>query len=435
MVNSILKRLFKNSSVLFGGGIIAGLMGLASISLAARTLGVEMLGVFALIQAYIVIIDRLANFQCWQTIIKFGADFLKQNKKEELKSLVKFCTILDAATAIAGCILAAVIVYFFGQWRQWHQQTIYATMLYSLWILFNLKGTPIGLLRLFNKFRFIAVANVIAASLKLILSICAYIVSGSLITFVGIWVISSLVESVLLFWVGWQQVSKNTGGSFFKAKLSIAAENKNLWKFTLYTNLNQSVRLASREMDTLIVGAVLGTAATGIYKIARQFAGIVAQLIEPVYQAIYPELAHLAAEKRFSDFKHVAAKMSAITGSVSLSVWLVFVVFGKWILNMAAGKEYIQAWGTTIIFMFALVIWGFTFCLTAGLLAMGRAEKHLLVQIVSLAVFLPTLYLLLVNIGVIGAGIAQIIFFTVYSLLMLFFFTKSLSKELHENDC
>ena len=264
--------MFKNASVLFSGTTVAGLMGLISLSLAARTLGAEKLGVFALIQSYIIIIDRLMNFQCWQAVIKFGADFLKQDRKEDFKSLVKFCTILDAATAAIGTFIAIAIIYILGRWKGWQQQTIYAAIAYSFWILFNLKGTATGLLRLFNKFRLISTAMITAAFLKLILALFAYMFSGSLLTFVIIWVVAGIAESAFLLLAGWRQVYKKTGDNFLKAKLSTIAKDKNIWKFVLSTNLNQSVRLASRELDVLITGAILGAAATGIYKIARQFA-------------------------------------------------------------------------------------------------------------------------------------------------------------------
>jgi O-antigen/teichoic acid export membrane protein len=185
--------------------------------------------------------------------------------------------------------------------------------------------------------------------------------------------------------------------------------------------------LASREFDVLITGAILGAAATGLYKIARQFAWVLVHLIEPISQVIYPELARLAAKKRFSDMKHAITRTAAITGGVSVLVWLGSVLFGKWILGIAAGAEYRQAWGVMIIFMFALVIWGFAFCLPAGLLAIGRAGKILLVEIISFAVFLPALYLLLTTIGLVGAAAAQVIYFAVYSLLMLLFFIKYIS--------
>jgi O-antigen/teichoic acid export membrane protein len=427
--DAILKRMFKNASVLFSGNAIAGLMGLVSLSLAARALGTEMLGVFALIQSYVIIIDRLMNFQCWQAVIKFGADFLKQDRKEDFKSLAKLCTILDAATAAIGTLIAIVVVYTLGRWKGWQHQTIYAAVAYSFWILFNLKGTATGLLRLFNKFKLISVAMMTAAFLKLILTVFAYMFSGGLRTFVIISVVAGIVESAFLLLAGWRQVYKKTGDNFLKAKLSITAKDKTIWKFALSTNLNQSVRLASRELDVLIIGAILGTMATGLYKIAKQFAEILVILIEPAYQAIYPELAHLAAEKRFSDMKRVAARTALVTGSASLLVWFVFVVFGKWILSLAVGAEYIQAWSVMIVFMFAFVIWGFSFCLLAGLLAMGRAGRCLLGQVIALAAFLPVLYLLLAKTGLIGAGMAQVVYFAVYSMLMLVFFVKSIAKE------
>ena len=425
--DTILKRMFKNASVLFSGQSVAGLMGLISLSLAARALGTEKLGVFAIIQSYILIIDRLMNFQCWQAIIKFGADFLKQDKKEDFKSLVKFCTILDAATAAIGTFTAIVIIYILGRWKGWEQDTIYATIAFSFWILFNLRSTATGLLRLFNKFKLISATMVTAAFLKLILAVFAYIFSGNLLVFVVIWVIAGIAESAFLLFAGWRQVYRETGDNFLKAKLSIVAKDKNIWKFVLSTNLNQSVRLASREFDVLITGAILGAAATGLYKIARQFAWVLVHLIEPISQVIYPELARLAAKKRFSDMKHAITRTAAITGGVSVLVWLGSILFGKWILGIAAGAEYRQAWGVMIIFMFALVIWGFAFCLPAGLLAIGRAGKILLVEIISFAVFLPALYLLLTTIGLVGAAAAQVIYFAVYSLLMLLFFIKYIS--------
>ncbi len=425
----ILKRMFKNASVLFSGNAIAGLMGLVSLSLAARTLGAEKLGIFALIQAYVIVIDRLVNFQCWQAVIKFGADFLKQNKKENFKALAKFCLVLDAATAATGTFMAIVIIYILGRWKGWEQQTVYAAIVYSFWILFNLGGTATGLLRLFNKFKLISAAMVTVAFLKMVFAAIAYMLSGSLLMFVIIWVIAGVVESMFLLFAGWRQVYRETGDNFLKAQLSLVAKDKNIWKFVLSTNLNLSVRQASKEFDVLITAAILGPALTGIYKIARQFAWILATLIEPIYQTVYPELAHLAAEKRFSDMKHVIKKTAVITGSISVLIWLGLIVFGKWILSIVAGVEYGQAWSVMIVFMFAFVIWGFTFCLPAGLLSIGKAREVLLVQIIAFIVFLLALYLLLTNVGLVGAAIAQVIYFIVYSLLMLLFFVKYISKR------
>lgn len=414
--------------MLLGGTTAAGLLTLISLSLTARALGPALLGVFALIQAYAIIIDRLLNFQCWQAVIKFGSDFLKQKRTEEFKSLIKFCTILDAATAFCGAVIAAASVYFFGSFKGWQQQTINAAIVYSVWILFNLEGTAGGLLRLFDKFKLVSEINIAGAILKLILAVFGYAFSRKLMTFVIIWAASDIAETALLLMVAWYLAYKKAG-NFFKAKTLAIAKDKTIWKFVLSTNLNQSVKLASRELDILIIGAVLGTAATGIYKIARQFAAIPAKLIEPMYQAVYTELAALAAEKRFADIKHIILKTTAIGAIAAFLIWLFFLIFGDSILNFAAGAEFTKAGGVMIVYMFAFVIWGFSFCLPAGLLAFGRAAICLLILIIMQIVFLPALYLLLKNVGLIGAGYAQIISYLVYASLMLVFFEIAIKKE------
>jgi O-antigen/teichoic acid export membrane protein len=55
---------------------------------------------------------------------------------------------------------------------------------------------------------------------------------------------------------------------------------------------------------------------------------------------------------------------------------------------------------------------------------MGKAGKNLLAQSISFVIFLPILYLLLIGIGIAGAAVAQVIYFAVYSLLVLLFFIK-----------
>jgi O-antigen/teichoic acid export membrane protein len=294
------------------------------------------------------------------------------------------------------------------------------------------------MLRLFDKFRLISAITAGAAFLKMILAATIYILSARLIlpksagllAFVIIWVIAGFAESAALLISGWREVYKKTGDNFLKAKLSPIAKDKNIWKFVLSNNLNLSIRQVSREFDVLITGAILGPALTGIYKIARQFAWVIVYLIEPASHVIYPELAHLAAEKRFSDMRHIAAKMAAVIGGISALLWLGSIFFGRRILSIAAGEEFAAAYVPMIIFMFAIVIWGFAFCLHTGLLAVGRAGKVLLVQTAAFAAFLPALYLLLVNSKVAGAAVAQIIYFVVYSLLMLLFFNKYIPTDL-----
>ncbi|MCD4831496.1 MAG: oligosaccharide flippase family protein [Anaerohalosphaeraceae bacterium] len=429
--DSVLKRIFQNSGKLLTATVLAGLGGLASLALTGRALGAEKLGVLALIQAYIFLIDRLLNFQSWQAVIKYGAQANRENDKNNFKSLIKFTLALDFSTAIAGTIAAAGLVYLVAMFRDWPSEVVYITIIYSVTILFNVRGTPTGILRLFNKFGLIGLATVAGSVFKLFFVVIAFFVTDKLWVFAAIWMGSHIFESLLVFVSGWRQLARQGYSRILKTDTrGITKRHSGIWKFVLSTNLEQSIQLASVEADVLVVGAILGTATTGIYKIARQFAWILASFIGPISQAVYPELAHLAAGKHFSDLKRIMAKTSLIVGTMSLAIWVAFVFFGKWFLAITAGAEYIQAYSVMIILMFTFVIRGFASCLQLGLLALGRAGKVLQVQIISFVIFLPILYILLVSIGLVGAAISQIIYFVVYSLLMLLFFSNKFQAAL-----
>ena len=80
--NELLKRLFKNSSILFSGNLWVSILGLASFALTAKALGTEQFGLLVLVTTYVLLIDKLVNFQAWRALIKFGSDPSKYTKKQ-----------------------------------------------------------------------------------------------------------------------------------------------------------------------------------------------------------------------------------------------------------------------------------------------------------------------------------------------------------------
>ncbi len=93
--NELLRRLFKNAGILFSGNVVAGILGIASLAITARALGVDVFGILVIITTYVAIVDRLINFQSWQAIIKYGSDAISQGRDHDFKSLIKFGFILD----------------------------------------------------------------------------------------------------------------------------------------------------------------------------------------------------------------------------------------------------------------------------------------------------------------------------------------------------
>ena len=92
--DDLLRRLLRNTSYLLTGTAGASFLALVALALTARSLGPELLGVLAMIQAYAGMVDR-ARIETWPALIKYGAEALEEERYDDFKSLIKFGFLVD----------------------------------------------------------------------------------------------------------------------------------------------------------------------------------------------------------------------------------------------------------------------------------------------------------------------------------------------------
>ena len=419
--DQLFRRSMKNAGLLFTGNVLASLLGLVAVALTARGLGVELFGTLALIRAYVTIVDRLVNFQSWQAMIRYGAEALERRHDEEFKRLIKFGTLLDAATAVAGAAIGASAVYWIGQWRGWNPEVIHLASLYSLSILFNLSGTPKAILRLFDRFTLFAWQQVAASVFKLVGVVFALMSRSSLGGFLVIWMLTDILGYLLLLALGWREL-KRRGFSGILTRTSlqgVTRQHPGLWGFVWLTNLDGSARMALKELDTLIVGGLLGVASAGLYQVAKQCAKIIDQVSDPLYEAMYPELAKLWARKDTHQMRRVMVRSGLVIGSIAVLIWLGFLIAGGWFLRVVFGAAFVSAHAVLVWYLLAMTIDAFLFPLPSALLAMGRAGSALRINLVSALAFFPALVVLARTFGLPGTGMAFVLQYLIWALGML----------------
>ena len=421
MRDVLLQRLVKNATILFGGNLIVSFLGLVSLSLTARTLGAEGFGILVMITTYVLIVDRLVNFQSWQAIIKYGSDALEQKHSDDFKALIRFGFLLDAVTAILGAVSAALAAWFVGRWRGWNSQYVLMASLYSITILFHIAGTPIAILRLFDKFKSISVQNAVGAGIKVVGIAIAFWLEAGIWGFMAVWAVVDIAGKIILIALSLREMKRQGLGGFWRggAGRGIASRFKGVWGFVWTTNINSSIRMASREADVMIIGAALGPAMVGLFKIAKQFSGIVLQLIDPLYQAVFPELAKLYARREIRLFIRFGVRSSILAGIFAVGVWVVFLFFGEWIIEMTAGSAFQEANRVLLWYMAAIVIGAAGFPLQPAMLSMGRPYITFWVHIGSTLIYFGALFLLLGRFGIVGAGMAYVAYYFVWVFVML----------------
>jgi O-antigen/teichoic acid export membrane protein len=424
------RLLFKNAGTLLSGNMIAWILGLITFAITARILGPTQFGIFVLITTYVTIVDKILNFQSWQALIKYGAEVLEKKNNDSFKSIVKFCTLLDVATAVLGTIVSIMAASWVGQWLSWESETVLMAAIYSFVILFNISGTPTGLLRLFNRFRLFAVQNIVTATIKFVGILIIYFTGANLWFVLILWMITTILGQLLLFGLGWRELHKRGFERTSMAPIrDISTQHPGIWEFVLTTNLNSSIRLGSRELDTMLVGGFVGVEGAGLYKIAKQIAAIPAMLSDPLYQAIYPDLSRLWARGEIKTFKQLLLRSGLVAGGGATVVWLGVVLLGSFFIQIVFGAEFVPAQPVLVWYMLAMVIAIYGFPLQPAMLSMGQPKTTFWVHLFSTIAYFLLLVIFIEWIGLVGAGIAYVCYYLLWTGLMISFECKYLREK------
>lgn len=414
--NRLFNNLLNNAGKLLGGETVFSILAFISVAITARALGPELFGILVLIRAYTAVIDSIVNFQSWQALIKYGAEALEKDQKNRFKCLLKFGSFIDIGSAIAGTIISISGAYLIGYWQGWEANTILMISVYSGVILFNWIGTPIAILRLYDKFGLFAVQKALMGIVQLTGVLVAYISGSGLWGFLLAWLISTVFGRMILFYLGWREIGLADMRRVFKSKIKNISKNfQGLWSYIWTTNFNRSLKVLTKKLDTIVVGYILGVAAAGIYDIAKKFAKIAGKLSSPLYQVIYPEFSKLWAKDKKEVFITLGLQSATVIGLLAFLGWIIFLIFGNNIILIILGGQYAQVYSVLIWYLLAIVVAIFAFPLQPAMLAMGYPEKSLYVHLLSTVIYFAAMFPLLIFYGLPGAGMAYLVYYILWS--------------------
>jgi len=427
--SKIFKRIFANAGILVSGSVISSLIGLISFALIARVLGTKLFGMLALVQAYAVIIDKLINFQSWQALIKYGTDSFEKKNYDEFKKLISFGFSLDFSTAILATIVGVTFPYLFGPLIGWQSDKIMMASVFSTIIIFNIEGTPTAILRIFNRYKPFAYKAMFTSLTKVILVMVGFFLKLNLWYFIIITMVSLVFGYLYLLIAGIKTLKKYTSDTNIFTIKYLFSMNENfsgIWSYIWTTNLHGSVRMVSSHLDIIIIDSILGSVATGLYQIVKQFSQIFNRISQPLYKAIYPELSKLWANNNKPEFKNVIKRFSLLGLIFGMSVWFVFLFFGKKIILITVGESYITSYSVLIWYFLGVVISVATFPVTPAFLAIGLPKVPFYTLIISTSIYLSSLYLSLKIWGINGAGYSYFIFFLSWIITLWLYYKKNI---------
>ena len=408
--DGILRRTFKNAGMLLTGRATNGLLSLATLSIMARSLGIEQFGIIILVQTYVLVLIAFATFQSWQAVIRYGAICLERKDVPAFQSLIKFTSLLDVVGVLFGFALGYFLAPLIGPYVDWTPEVIRYAQLYSFLILFTMVATPMGIMRLCDRFDLLAWQAVLTPLLRLVGVAAAALLEAPFWCYLLAWFVAGVAGGSLLIFLGWREAVRQ---GYLKGMTwscaGITKDHPGLWKFSIISTLHASVQMIPSQLSTFIVGWVAAPAAAGLFKVGRDVATALSKPAELLNQSIYPEFARLGSKGDWHDFARLILRGGAMGAGAAVLLLLIALAFGTPFLTIFFGAEFEGAYWPLVLLIASagLTICGFP--MDPALFAMGRPGIALRIGTVVIVVFyVPLLVVLTQLYGAIGAAAATL---------------------------
>ena len=417
-------RVLKNFGVVLRGQGIAAIFTLVATVLMANALTATEFGLVILLHTYVLAVRGFLNFRTYEAIVRFGVPLHENGENKNLKRLFRTTTLIDMSSGIVATLVGVGAASAAGAFLHWDDRMISLATLYSLVILTTVANTPNGILRLYDRFDALSVFYMVGPAIRITGVSVAWMMDASMYVFISIWAIAYVLENSWLFIRGHLELKKHIKDSIWQG-MGWRGEN---WRETLKTThefrhfmtvlyWQTNIDLLPKHLSVLLAGSLLGPAAAGMFRLARDFSSILTKPAMMLREVLFPDLTrilHTEAE----GFYELGFRAVKLAGAGGLILVLLSIPSAKPLLGLI-GPEYTQAATVLSLLLLAATFELAGSPLRAAAYAMGKVAPVLRIHLLSILIYLGLFYILAPVMGLPGPGVAACAGTLLTLLLML----------------
>jgi len=404
-----LNRTLKNFGKVLRGRGIAAVCSVAATALMAHALPVEHFGLVILLHTYIMVIKGFVNFRSFEAIVRFGIPLQEAGEEDRLKGLLRSTIVLDVASALLAAAIGVFAVPLVAGYLHWDTQLTDWARFYALILLTTPINTGSGILRLYDRFDALGMQYTVTPLVRLALVAAAWLVEGSMWLFILAWGFSFCVGNLYMIVRGLYELKGKLRSPLWSGFrwADIRAQGGEFWKFIGVVYWQTSIDLLPKHLSTLLAGSLLGPAAAGLFRLARDAATVLNQPAVMLREVIFPDLTR-AYNRDSTDFAKNAFRTAFFAGCAGLVFVVVALLFGEPLLRLV-GEDYVPA---KLLMVLLLVAGSFELAsasLRAAAYAMGRAANLLRIHVLGIGFYIVLFFILTRTTGLAGPGLAAIV--------------------------
>jgi O-antigen/teichoic acid export membrane protein len=388
---------------------LAAAFSLIYLAIITHTLGVSGFGRFALITGAAQLLANLLAFQTWQIIIQYGVNHIENDDESRLARLYRSAVFLDAVSVVTGIAAGAIILHFFADALGMKPTLARATLIFNIIMLLSMRSTPIGIMRLRDRFSLAAAADSTLPTLRLFGAIVVTYVHPTLQGFLIAWAIAELLTAAA-HWYAVHHIGD------FKLMLRngqnlrmVFADNPRIARYAWTSNFSQSLYVSAKQIPLLLVGGLTGTAAAGAFRLAAQLSRSLTMLAQMIAKSAFPEIVRAVRNQGVSSLGTMIKQSLRAAAAVSISVFFIGVFFGRFVLETVGGVEFGTAYYTLLWLAAAACIDLSTVAFEPSIMAAHRAHLAFLAKLAATAMMVVVALLLEPLMGANGVAVAVLV--------------------------
>lgn len=401
------RSILKNASYLGSSKAVGAVLNLVALALAGRSMTPALFGTLAVILAYVDGVSTVAEFQTWQTVVRFGTPALERGDIERFKDATRFSFALDLLAGTVGFIAAVVLLPFLGAAVGIDKHDTLIALAYCTLIPLTSPSTPVGILRALDRFDLLAAQKIVQPLLRAIGGAIAFYFDLGLAGFAASWYFANVVgDGCLWVFTLAEFRRRNIRGALRPSLFAAPRRIGDAWNFAWTTSFTFSIQSTWGPGANVLVGIMLGPAPAGLFKIATSFFDAAGKPAGFLDQSFYPEIMRLDPTSK-RPWK-LALRTSATVGLLALVLVGVFLIGGKPLIVAIFGNRYDQAYDLLRIMLIALLVTTTTFPMNSLLYMASRQRVVLAAQAIATVGYMGLLIGFSLAFGFIGVAFAYV---------------------------
>lgn len=417
-------KFIKNVFHLASGTAVTSILGLINTVLLVSAIGMEDNGAIFLAQSYVGFFNSLLNFQSYEAVIKFLPNHMNK-EDEDGKNYIKLALFLDLITAILAFVMAILLLDKVTYYLEWSPQVKQYIKILVPTILFTITGSFTGILRIYGKFKYIAISTSSGSIITFILYLIGLTAELSTVYYVLTFLITRLLVTLLDCWFTYKTLRQN---SMHKLDMKKVRWDKDFIKFTIATNISTTLDLPITHLIPIIINRYLGFTEISVYKILEKVGGIVSVAMGIFRQVITPEISKRLADKNIKGALKITRLMRNIVILSGIFILVGIAITKQWWLGIFIYnyKQYIIA----IYLYFIYVVYTSAFSLQHPLFIFaGFARYNIYILSIVNSIYLLLAVYMTKNIGLSGLILSGILQATLVFLSKAIILKKFISEH------